>query len=329
MYSPNGTGWRFTYCSPGPVVGLHTMPMLRDVVRAWSVHHGTDQDGHADRPDRIVDLVVRRSVVVRVDVGRVLRPDHQVGLRPLAGVDLRGEVDGRLRVVVEHGPALGERVHPLAWDVALHRGDLVVPSAPAMPDGQHQAPPTVSAARPPRCRGRAAGGRDARPRRDDQPRPAATDEGDQQRCRRPGRQRSRAGCRPAPKARLPHGQPAEGDDARRTPRPTQHQGERARASQRSRSQPGPARPPSGRRRAPPGLRARPRRRGPMTVIHGISGSMKPHAEAEALHQNPARPRRSLTASISPATAERHQPGRSNGGKAKPHGQPGTVEPVDR
>ena len=29
MYSPNGTGCRFTYSSPGPVTGSQTMPALR------------------------------------------------------------------------------------------------------------------------------------------------------------------------------------------------------------------------------------------------------------------------------------------------------------
>ena len=28
MYSANGTGCRFVYVAPGPVTGLHTMPML-------------------------------------------------------------------------------------------------------------------------------------------------------------------------------------------------------------------------------------------------------------------------------------------------------------
>ena len=69
------------------------------------------------------------GVGVGVDVGGVLRPDHQVGLRRLRRRRPAGELEGRVDVVVEHGPALGERLEALAGDVALDRGHATVARA--------------------------------------------------------------------------------------------------------------------------------------------------------------------------------------------------------
>ena len=68
------------------------MPRLRTVLgSAGLVDDGADQDRRADRVDGALDRRGRGGVGVGVDVGGVLRPDHQLpgcGLRP--GVDLGG-----------------------------------------------------------------------------------------------------------------------------------------------------------------------------------------------------------------------------------------------
>ena len=66
---------------------------------------------------------VRPGVGERVDVGRVLRPDHDVGLGLPPGRDVGGEPLGRLDVVVQHGRPLAEGVQrrpagTLPWTTA-------------------------------------------------------------------------------------------------------------------------------------------------------------------------------------------------------------------
>ena len=78
MYSANGTGCRLMYCAPGPGRRRPEDAGVAAVVRPRAVQDRADQHRRADRPHRAVDLGGGRPVDERVDVGGVLRPDHQI-----------------------------------------------------------------------------------------------------------------------------------------------------------------------------------------------------------------------------------------------------------
>ena len=70
-----------------------------------------------------IDRPGRRVVGVGVEVGGVLRPDHQVGAVGRAGPDLGGQLVRGPDVVVEHGRRCAERVEAEPRHVALDDGD--------------------------------------------------------------------------------------------------------------------------------------------------------------------------------------------------------------
>ncbi len=77
----------------------------------------TAVDGGLDRRPRVL-------LLVRVQVGGVLRPDDHIGLRPGPCRDLGRQLRGALRMQIEHRRALGVEVQPGGRHVALHAGDL-------------------------------------------------------------------------------------------------------------------------------------------------------------------------------------------------------------
>ena len=103
---------------------------------ARPLEHGADHDRRADGGRRALLITTGRvGVAERVDVGGVLRPDHQVGLRLGAGGDRRGGGPGHGDVVVEDGAALGVEVQPGSRDVAL---DGHEPCRCAVRRGRHE-----------------------------------------------------------------------------------------------------------------------------------------------------------------------------------------------
>jgi hypothetical protein len=85
--------------------------------------HGAEHDRHADGAGGLVDRGRGVRVAQGVDVGGVLRPQHDVRAGPAAGGHVCGELFGDPNVVVEHGAALCVEVQAQPRDVALHRGD--------------------------------------------------------------------------------------------------------------------------------------------------------------------------------------------------------------
>ena len=77
MYSPNGTGCRLTYSCGGPDAGLPDDRGVRQEP-GRPLQHGADQGGHADGVHRVVDDLAGVGLLVRVEVGGVLRPDDDV-----------------------------------------------------------------------------------------------------------------------------------------------------------------------------------------------------------------------------------------------------------
>src|ERR1700735_4809744 len=59
-----------------------------------------DQDRSPDSPDRGRDFLVDLRELERVQIGRVLRPDHDVGRGPGTSPDLSGELLGGRCVVL-------------------------------------------------------------------------------------------------------------------------------------------------------------------------------------------------------------------------------------
>ena len=120
MYSPNGTSSRFTYTGPGPRPGVHSCPALR----SGFLQHLADQHRPVDGMHRRRDRAEHRGILPGIQVGGVLRPDHQVRCGPAARADLRGQLLGGRRVVRGHGggPQQVGQV-PGVRHVALDGGD--------------------------------------------------------------------------------------------------------------------------------------------------------------------------------------------------------------
>ncbi len=94
-----------------------------DVARACE--HRADQDRRADgRPRHWRSAAAASGLVSRVDVRRVLRPDHELRLRRPPGPHVVGQPHGLADVVVEHRAALGVEVQPEPGHVALDRGHV-------------------------------------------------------------------------------------------------------------------------------------------------------------------------------------------------------------
>jgi hypothetical protein len=70
----------------------------------------TDQDRRADRAGRPIDLRPGIRVAQWVDVGGVLRPDHQIRLGVPACGDLGRQPSGARCVVVQHSAPLGVEI---------------------------------------------------------------------------------------------------------------------------------------------------------------------------------------------------------------------------
>src|SRR5262249_40609854 len=87
------------------------------------LEHLPDEYGPPDGVHRAGDRRVHLGVEPRVQVGGVLRPDHQVGRWAEAGPDLRGQPLGGRRVVRGHGAGAEQRGQvPGVRHVALDRG---------------------------------------------------------------------------------------------------------------------------------------------------------------------------------------------------------------
>ena len=91
---------RLSCCSPGPDCASHTITELV-VVPVTVDQHRTDQNRCTDRGGRGRDVSGGVGVAQRIDVGGVLRPDHDVRGVDLTATDLRGEFEGLRNVIVE------------------------------------------------------------------------------------------------------------------------------------------------------------------------------------------------------------------------------------
>ena len=117
-----------------------------------SLHHRADQDRATGDRGRGLDGTAGDRVERGVDVGRVLRPEDEVGHRdqPQSGLD--HQVDGLAQVVVGDRPHPAESLDPPARDVALHDADVHASRRSPAARGTYRRPAPSSPA--PRCRRR-------------------------------------------------------------------------------------------------------------------------------------------------------------------------------
>ena len=110
------------------------MPVLLHVVRPGPSSTAPTSTGTPTSRTAASISALRRGVAERVDVGGVLRPDHEVGRGDLAGPDVGGEPVRRVDVVAQHLLALAQEVQPDARHVALHQRDGDLPPLPRAAD---------------------------------------------------------------------------------------------------------------------------------------------------------------------------------------------------
>ncbi len=94
------------------------------LTRTRALQHGTDQDRPIRHLGGGLHRLPGRGVEQRVDVGGVLGPQDEVGLRDLPQPGLDRQVDGLGEVVVGHRPSPPQRLDAAPRHVALHDADV-------------------------------------------------------------------------------------------------------------------------------------------------------------------------------------------------------------
>ncbi len=294
-----------------------------------------DQHRTVDGRHRAGDRGVDGRVLARVEVGRVLRPDHQVGGGPGARGDLRGQGPGGGGVILGHGGRAEQALHrPGVRDVALHRGHrrgaLPGPGPVHREQGAREGHPGCGR------RGR---------RREDQAAPAgapAQDQPGQHRpgqCDQEGKQRGPADRGPARggRARLAHRQAAPGEGI--GPAGPQRLGRHPPGGYRQRPAGQPEQEPLAHRQQPEDHRLGDGQRGPRVPGHVDQPGQQGHEEGDPEDQ-PDEERGPQPLAVQrdhqqgrPGRRQRPEPGRRERGRqgqAAGHGGqqgPGQPQPV--
>ena len=331
MYSPNGTSCRFTYSGPGPRPRGPQLPGVAQRVP----EHLADQHRPVDGLHRRRDRAEHRGILPGIQVGGVLRPDHQVRCGPAARRTCAASCSVAAAWFAVTVVARSRSGRFLACGTSPWMAATVAAGVPAGTGSTGSRPPArASPAAPAKASaGTSAAAQPARrPRRQQQPGEGAAGEREQE-----GEQRRTADGGPAARSapRLAHGQPA--------PRERRTATGRAAPRQRPTSPPRPpARPaataaPAGPRRARAKMTASATASAAQAyqarlISQDSSGtnSASPNSSPTAKLARRLRPCSATTSSAGPSRGQRPRPDRGKGGgEDQSAGHGGQQRPAQR